>query len=72
MSKKGAWRVEFIETLPSGTQRWRIVRSESPKKGHRIKDHESRVRKLYTTGFSDGAIGKKLIRLSSGWTDKLM
>ena len=55
-----AWRAELIETLPDGTQRWRIVKTEPPEKSRRVKDYESRLMELHDRGLSDREIGKTL------------
>ncbi len=59
-SREGAWRAELIETLPGGTQRWRIVKTEPPEKSRRVQDYESRLRELHDRGLSDGEIGMTL------------
>lgn len=60
MSGEGGWRAELIETLPDGAQRFRVVKTEPPKKHRRIKEYESRLRELHKAGLNDGEIGKTL------------
>jgi len=55
-----AWRAELIETLPNGTQRWRIVKAHESEISRRVKNYESRLRELHEKGLSDGEIGKTL------------
>jgi len=54
------WRAELIETLPGGTQRWRIVKTEPPEKSRRVENYKSRLMELHDKGLSDGEIGKTL------------
>jgi DNA-binding NarL/FixJ family response regulator len=56
-----AWRAELIETLPDGTQRFRVVKTEPPKKHRRIiRDHEQTFMELYYQGLNDTEIGEEL------------
>jgi len=57
VSREGTWRAELIETLPDGTQRWRLVKV---KRRRMVRDYKQTFTELYNQGLNDTEISKEL------------
>ena len=55
MSRERVWRAELVETLPDGTQHWRII-----KRRRILKDYKRTFMELYNQGLNDTEIGDVL------------